>query len=182
MGSQLEYALKCDDVGPNGVTGERTLGDGDCRVLAERFELLDVTSASYNFSVLRKKNPQGYHLTGKVSGNVVQACARTSEPIQTAVSEQFDVFCCTATQLSEQDSLDELVDWDEKDVESIDGDFIQIGEIVAQYFGLAINPYLTGTDSESDVRHSSGIEVLTEDEAKRRASPFSVLKNLSDKA
>ena len=107
---------------------------------------------------------------GTFKAQFVQSCAVSAEDLPVSVEEP--VFFRFVPE-SEQHAPDEEIEIDAEDCDEIEysGTHFDLGEAVAQSLGLAIDPFLTGSDAD-EARKTAGIGT-PEDQG-----PFAVLKRL----
>ena len=130
--------------------------------LAVRFTLLSLDLLTAALEVTREA--AGIRITGQVHGAGTQPCVASAEPVSFLITERIALFL---TEAAQNDGEKELSSAD-LDVDPLDGDIIDLGEIAAQAFALGLDPYprLPG----------SVVGVISEDEAIALRSPFAVLK------
>ncbi len=95
--------------------------------------------------------------TGTVEAKWLQACSVSGEDISVSAKEDLHLRFVPHRDIepSEEEIEVELADIDEIE---ISGDSFDLGEAVAQSFGLLIDPYAIGPDAET-VRKEKGIQV-----------------------
>ena len=112
-------------------------------------------------------------LTARIQADVVQSCVVTLEPIRTALDQPLEIL------YAHEPEDPELLDSDpERDVELLEGDSLDIGEIAAAEMALMLDPYprAPGAALEGLGPSLSDDPADNGDEAgKRRPSPFEVL-------
>ena len=118
----------------------------------------------------------GVRIKGHVSGEVVQACVVTLEPVVTTIEQEIDqIFVPEGSKLARivLDGAGEMVlDPDGPDLpEQVTGDTIDAGALVAEFAALDIDPY----PKKAGVTFKEHIE--SRDEAEKKPSPFAVLKD-----
>lgn len=130
--------------------------------LCARFGLLTLASLTASLEVRREA--AGIRVMGSVAGKGAQPCAASAEPVPFHVKEPIALLL---TDAAPEGGEIELAS-DDLDVEILDGDVIDAGEIAAQAFALGLDPYprLPGTIAG----------IISEDEAVQARSPFAVLK------
>jgi uncharacterized metal-binding protein YceD (DUF177 family) len=173
----VEVAL--EDLPEEGAT-YRLSADATVRAeLAARFGILalDRFDAELNLSWVRKG--QVLSLTGHLSADVVQSCVVTLEPVPATVEEEVDIVFAR-----EVDAAAEVVDPDE--AEPLEGDILDIGEIVSEELSLALDPYPRSPNIDpAALVLGPGATYLTEDEAPDGEPagnrPFEVLAGLRPK-
>lgn len=107
------------------------------RALALRFELIEIGRLRSDCQ-LRRLEDGLIEVTGHLSASVVQRCVATLEPVPAVVSADFRRLFTT------DDGVDgEVVDIDPDAelIEPLDGELLDLGEIVAEELALAMDPY-----------------------------------------
>lgn len=134
----------------------------ECAALAARFGLINLDRLTAALEI--KREATGIRITGQVHGQGAQPCVASAEPVPFLVTERIALFL---TEAAQNDSEMELSS-DDLDVDPLDSDVIDLGEIAAQAFalGLDLYPRLPG----------SVAGVINEDDAIALHSPFAVLK------
>lgn len=107
--------------------------------LAKRFGLLALDRL---IATVRLKRLRGstIRVEGRFVADVVQTCVVTLEPVASHIAEDFTVTFAPAAETGEEAELD-LSPWAEDLPEPLDGESIDIGETVAQFLALALDPY-----------------------------------------
>ena len=143
----------------------------ECRALAKRFDILEVEDLNAFLTIRPGANPALITVEGEIMAHVVQACCVTLAPVKEVVQDSFSDLLTTDPELL---GSDEEEDEDsDKPVELIRSDNIDIGEIVAQWLSLALNPY-----PRSDAPLYEHVEQNTESGTH---TPLDVLGNLKGK-
>lgn len=130
--------------------------------LAVRFGLLNLDRLNAALEV--KRETTGIRITGQVHGAGAQPCVASAEPVPFLVTERIALLLTDATPEGGDIELSSA----DLDVEVLDGDIIDLGEIAAQAFALGLDPYPRLAGSVAGV--------ISEDEAIAQRSPFAVLK------
>jgi len=159
--------------GPETLLAKKAELDG----LAKRAGLPKILFLKGNFEV--KQDGSGlYVLTGSLEARVIQTCVKTGEDFEDQVSDSFQTLFI-APEFYEKMDAEEIEALE--DYEVLEEDKVDIGELIAQYFILSLDPYphLKGDISEKIA--TSDMKVLTEQEDNKAKSPFAVLKNLKKK-
>jgi uncharacterized metal-binding protein YceD (DUF177 family) len=159
---EFSRPLRAHEVGgmPRRLTLEADAGER--AALCARFGLLTLDSLTASLEVRREA--AGIRVTGSVAGSGAQPCVASAEPVPFRLKEAIALLLTDATPEGGEIELAS----DDLDVEILDGDVIDAGEIAAQAFALGLDPYprLPGTVAG----------ILSEDEAAQARSPFAVLK------
>lgn len=152
--------------------------------LSRRAGVVSVEALEAQMTLERTPGNGLIHVTGTLTGAVVQNCAVTMDKIQTTIDEEFEAWYTDQPQVislagvrREKESLQtgaELPVTEEKDdpEAAVDG-FIDLGELAAQYFCLAIDPYVHA----EGVNYENNVETGMSEVASSRPNPFAALKN-----
>jgi len=111
------------------------------------------------------------HVTGRVLGTIVQSCIVTGEPVREHIDEIVDERFGPPGETP--DTVDLSLGEDEPPEPIIDN-MIDLGEIAAQYLGIAINPFpkAPGAEIPQRFRGEAG------DGQQARRNPFEALAAL----
>jgi uncharacterized metal-binding protein YceD (DUF177 family) len=165
---ELEFSrpFAVDRLGSCPVTEVIRASAEECAALARRLRV--VALAQLSASVTLQRTLSGLiHVSGRLEADVVQNCVITLADFPSHVEDGFAVDFGDAPSASEQEIN---VDIDYDPPEPIEGGAIDIGELVAQYLSLALDPHPRSPGAALDPE-------WVESEAVER-SPFAVLKKL----
>jgi uncharacterized metal-binding protein YceD (DUF177 family) len=139
--------------------------------LATRFELVSVESLTGDLIVERIKGGDLVRVRGRTAAEFTQSCAVTGVPIASKIEEIVDERF-TPTVETEND-VEITLDAEDPPEPFINGE-IDLGEVIAQYLGVAIDPYLKAPGAEIPQQYQP-----EEDEIPAtRKNPFEVLTTL----
>ena len=148
------------------------------RGLARRLGLAAIASLTATVTVDSRKSGKIVVVEGRFEAEVTQTCVVTLEPLVRTVSESF------ALRLAPEPGPDDaaIIDVDpvtEDEPEPIEGDSVDIGELVAQHLSLALDPYprAEGASLDADTLAAAG----GADDAAAEG-PFAKLARLKPKA
>src|SRR5262249_41166557 len=141
--------------------------------LARRFDLLELPRLEATARLRRARAGRCIEVDIALRAAVVQACVVTLDPVGAEIDEQISlVLGPTGGAEPEPEGgrgLDLIVDLDEP--EPLDGDEIDVGELVAQQLSLALDPYPRSAGADAVVG-----EVAQEAGSDPATSPFAVLQ------
>lgn len=158
---EFSHVLRAHEIGGAVRRVEIAANDGERAALAARFGLLALSQLTATLEV--KREAAWIKVSGQVKGRGDQACVASGEPVPFSVREAISL------KLGEAPAAGELeLASDDLDVEPLDGDIVDLGEIAAQALALALDPYPR--------RPGSVPGLLSEEEAIAARSPFAVLK------
>ncbi len=135
---EFSRPLTIDRIPDDGLDRTLTAKEDERQRLADRFGLLSLDSltAALHVQVVQRGQVE---VSGHLTAEVVQQCVVTLEPLSSRVECDIDVQCMNEPDFNPGSS--NLITPDEEDVEPIIDGVINLGEIVAQHFGAALDPY-----------------------------------------
>ncbi len=114
--------------------------------LSKRFDLQDLSGLTARVTLKRIKHGAQIRLSASFDVDVVQKCVVSLEPVPGHIAENFTILFEPAAPGSEPAAEEAergeiLIDDVESDAEPLFGEEIDIGECVAQYLSLSLDPY-----------------------------------------
>lgn len=171
---ELSRPLKVDRVPVGGIEEHIVASPTEREALAKRFGLIEIKRLEAFLNVDREEGAM-LAVTGTLVAEAVQPCVVTLEPIEEAIKEQVDVLFAPA-HLIKDDHEGGLGDLGEADPpEPIVGGIIDLGELAAQHFAMALNPYPRKEGASIGTIEITGKGARTETPAETR-KPFAVLQ------
>jgi uncharacterized metal-binding protein YceD (DUF177 family) len=123
------------ELAPGGARYALDANEAERAALARRFGLVAIESFSAEISLKWMAGNSFLCLQGRIRAVVVQTCVVTLEPVRAEIDQPIDI-------LYRPDAGEEEVDVDpEKDIEPLEGDSLDIGEIAAEEMVLMLDPY-----------------------------------------
>lgn len=136
--------------------------------LARRFGLVGVERLAASFDIRREA--AGVLAAGCVTGEVVQACSVTGEPLTTVVDEPVSLRFVEPSAHGEEVELS----GDALDTVEIEGGSIDLGEAAAETMALALDPFPRSPDAAAALK-AAGVK------GEGEAGPFGALAGLKAK-
>ncbi|MBI3514084.1 MAG: DUF177 domain-containing protein [Proteobacteria bacterium] len=122
--------------------------------LARRFALVELGALEATVRLRRARAGRYVELDARLRAAVVQSCVVTLDPVAAALDEPFALlFGPLDAPAATPGSVDLVVDLDEP--EPLEGDSLDIGELVAQQLSLALDPYPRSAAAADDVAAAS---------------------------
>ena len=138
-----------------------------CDAVAKRLDIPAVRSLQATLHL--KPIDRGVHLDGQLSATLERRCVASLEPLEEIIDETMQLTFSREANLKKDG--DDFI-FDHEDEELLEGDDLDLGDIVIQQLALAMEPY----------PRKSGAATLVDDYGKTgETSPFAVLKNLQTK-
>lgn len=172
-GSEFSRHITLAKVGPDGVTREISADAAELSALAERFGLVAIDALSATITLEQDEASHRVHLRGSLKAEVVQSCVVTLEPVASQVAGDLAVTYTTVDGAPEpvrdMAADDDVAPGADDEPDFLDGDTIDLGEVVAEHLGIYLDPY---------PRRPGVVFSPDHEEDPAQASPFAVLQDL----
>lgn len=142
---EFSRPVRLDDIGPRGLDLEIAASAHERELLAKRFSLQRIDKLDAAVQLRRIDGGGKVRLTGHLDASVVQTCVVSLEPVDETVAEDIDI---VFERVPEGASAREVVLAAAEEAEPLEGDTLDVGEVVAEELALALNPYPRRADSE----------------------------------
>lgn len=185
---EWSHFVEADKIGTAPVKLKLSPNAEERKRLAKRMALTDLKNLESDLVISRDAGSNVIFISGQIHAEVVQPCVITAKPVKSEVQDSFEAWYADPKEAvsfakakkekqeregegGEMPFLDES-----EDPEPVIEGKIDVGELVAQYLSLAINPYPT----------AEGVE-LPEEPIKAAAespiyeNPFAALKDWKNK-
>jgi uncharacterized metal-binding protein YceD (DUF177 family) len=172
---EFSYLVKVGHISANPVQVHVEADERERTNLAELWKVETVNRLAADLQIARWKK-DGVRIKGHVTGEVVQSCVVTLEPVVTSIEQDIDqIYVPEGSKLARivLDGAGEMVlDPEGPDLpEQFTGDTIDAGALVAEFAALDIDPY----PKKEGATFKEHIE--SKDEEDKKPSPFAVLKD-----
>lgn len=193
MSTQHEFVFNVSaaKIGPEPYKAAFVADSKALRLLAKRYGIEAVNSLEGEVVLRRESDGMTISATGHFHAEVVQSCVTTLEPVPDQIAETFEGWFLDESQASsferarrkklEVDATDMPLEDNESPIEderdepdTIKGGMVEVGELVAQYLSLALNPY---PHSPAAVQQGP----LGDESDLKKPNAFAVLKDLIKK-
>lgn len=135
-GPEFSLPLAVDKVSPSGLEQTVNADAAQRARLAERFGLLELSRLAAELSVTPTRAGSVISVTGRMEADVVQQCVVSLEPIAARIEQDINVLFADPVLLEEGETMEEG-----EDIEAVVDGFIDLGELLAQHLGVALDPY-----------------------------------------
>ena len=174
---EFSRPLALRDIGAAPHRVELTARPEERRELAHRFGLEDIPSLS-GVVTLRWRNDE-ILVEGHIKAEVTQSCIVTLEPVKDVIDEDFTVVYAEQPDKAQEDEPPEDVYAEPRElVEPLEGDSIDLGELLAQQLSLGLNPYPRKEGVELEEVQSPPEKGAADEAEDESENPFAVLKQL----
>lgn len=142
----------------------------ECAALAARFGIRSLRNVSADLSIRRVPGGTAVRIEGAFSADVVQACVVSLQDVHGHIDGQFDTYFTEDAEQAREEIAFTLDD-DLDAAEMVHNGMIDLGEVVAQYLSLELEPYprAPGVNLAAQL-HETGTA--------KKANPFQVLEAL----
>lgn len=153
--------------------------EDECRLLAQRFGQQSIRDLRACLTLAWLNPGRILSVSGSIGAEVLQTCVVSLEAVRSVVEEDINlVFARDAEELRDIE--------DRKDAELLEGETIDLGEVVAEEFSLALDPYPRREDIDlAKIDLGPSVTILNGEEAEQlfeRQAPFYVLAPLKSKS
>jgi len=169
---EFSRLLGLDEIDSDGSQCKIRADGEECAALARRFGILAVYGLSATLSFSKSTEGETVAVRGRLSARVEQKCTVSLDPFDENISAEIDQIFVRTRDRPMAIILDP--EKDEAYDEIIEGNSIDIGEMVAQCLSLELDPY----------PRKPGVEYIQQDEIvldSEIVSPFSALVRLQRK-
>lgn len=164
---EFAHPVPLSEIGGKPVYHRLVADERQRAALARRFALVSLDALQGEVGLSRDED--GILALGSLTARVVQACVVSGAPVSADISEDFRVrFVPEASFAPDQE-----IELEEGDCDTLfhDGRVVDLGELLAQTLGLAINPYPRSPDADAALK-AAGVKEAGE------AGPFAALAAL----
>lgn len=180
MDKGLELSLKVEELGDKPIQYELEANAADLEGLAERFGLVSLSLLKATGEVADKGNSQGIMVIGSLEAELEQQCTVSLKPVAERVKEDFELLLVDPEMANRMDEDEAYLDEDAPDYDALEGDIIDVGEVIAQTLSISMNPYPRADDATIDV--SKNTNVTVDEPELEKPNPFAELAKLKDKS
>lgn len=171
---EFSFILGLDKIAPGGSKLALEADAETRKRLAERFDLLSLDRLVAQLTVTRSASGIPVRVCGWLEASVVQACIVSLEPVPSNIKEPIEVEYAPGATEEE----DEVFSLDQPDPpEPLDGDSLELGELVAQHLSIGLDPYPRKSGADASDWADGGAE----QGGNATPSPFAILEQLRKK-
>ena len=139
--SEIERVVDVDRMGTGGAALDIVASDGERAALAKRFGFLGLPAFAARVTVDRRLGGQ-IVVEGRLRGRIIQACVLTLDPVTQDLDDTFRVvFKRDMADELDPESGEAVLNAQTDAPEPLEGNMLDVGEIVAEQLSLAADPY-----------------------------------------
>lgn len=161
--------------------------DDESQALAKRFDLLSLQDLKAELSVMPHAGGTKYEVTGQITAKVVQESVISGKPVETMIRQDVSAWYADETRIAsfekakkqrDRSDIEEEheIKTEEQEPETVTNGAIDLGEVAAQFLGLALDDFPRSEDENEGA--GDHIEVNPDE---TRDNPFAKLAQLKDK-
>jgi len=131
--------VRIDEIPPSGLRVTLGVDEASRARIAERLELVALARLDAVVRVVleRARPERRVRLEGRIEALATQTCVVTLEPVDARIDAAFERILDEAAPAADE----AVVDPELPDVEPLEGDLVDIGEIVIEELSLALDPF-----------------------------------------
>ncbi len=184
MQPEFSRPVSVDRIGSIATTQHLEASAEERAALAQRFDLQALDRLTATLTLRRARGGQYISVSGHVSGAAVQTCVVSLEPVPATVESDFAVILGPIDGAPERGEID--ISEEDDALEPWPEEGLDLGELAAQYFSLALDPYPRAAGAEVPNAYQPN-EVEDEGyyntaEAQSKPNPFAALAGLAKKS
>jgi uncharacterized metal-binding protein YceD (DUF177 family) len=159
IAAEISRPLALDALPEEGVTVDLEASPDERGALAARFDLVALDRLVGEVRVRPADAGATVHVAGRLDADVVQRCVVTLEPVPAHVAAEFDRLFSRELPPHAQGEVE--VDPEAELPEPLEGDRLDLGEILAEELSLALDPYPRSPEAdrflaEFEAEHGGG--------------------------
>jgi len=179
--NELSRLVSVENIDKKGHSMTVTATAEECAALATRFGLQNIDHLTGTITIT--PHTARFHVTGVLDAAVQQISVVSGDPVPTIIRHDIDAWFTDHTKIAsfEQERQrrdtaqdDKEIKDEQDDPEQIINGMIDVGEVCAQFLGLALDDFPRGAD-ESYGDH------IEKDEQDNKPNPFAALAAIKDK-
>ncbi len=178
--SDLSLSLAAAEIDRDAKSFEVKATPEQLAEIAERFDLVALKTMTATVSVSSKGPDEGILVSGHVYADLTQRCISSLADVPEVVDIPFSLLLVSPEAADRMDADENYMDIDQPEYDALEGDTVEIGEIVAQTVAISMNPYPRAEGAELAGANKTGIS-FNEPELEKK-NPFAALGKLKDES
>ena len=176
---EFSVEINLESIGSEPCEVNMEAGQNERAALSRRFGLISVDSLSAKLRLKWLKPGRILLVSGQIAADVQQSCVVTLNPIPAKVTEDVEIIFARAS----EDTADII---DPKEVEPLESETLDLGEMVSAEMLLALDPYPRDLHIDpAALKLGPDVSLINEEEmssTEKRANPFEILAELQPKS
>jgi len=181
-GHKIEFSRVVDvtNLGAKGRHFKFQATEEEQDALRERYSVVAVQNLTAECSLI----PHGkgrFKMEAVFRAKIIQECGISLEPVTEDISNSFIITLHQNNKKNNKEETEIDFEIDEDDIEYLTSTSVDMGDLIAQYISLEINPYprkedATGKELGKEIIQDDDLSLVTE-----KKNPFAILKSLKHK-
>lgn len=167
----IDWTHNVTDIPAGGLDRERRATEAERAAIAKALDLLKLDRLATHYRI-KSVAGGGYHLSGKLTADVEQACVVTLDPVAAKIDAPFDVEFRPEVETADNDEDANVLAG--PDVEILERGIIPVGRIVVETLSASLDPYPRRPNAEFTWQDQKAQEA-------EKSSPFAALSKLKNK-
>lgn len=176
---EFSYFINIKDVSSRGKHFKLAATQEECDELAKRFELVSLKDLHAILEMKDEGKNHGITLLGKFSAVAEKSVGISADVHEVFVDEAVNIRFLSEDRITPELEEENLMTLDSEDLEPLPEDTIDLGELIAQYLGLSVDPFFS--DEYIMPQGDIGQGVSFNEPALEKPNPFAILSGLKDK-
>ncbi len=176
---EFSYIVKVKDVSTKGKLCKLVATQEQCDALAKRFDLEGLKDFQANLEIKDAGKDQGVTLIGKLFATAYRRMGLSDDTSEVIVDDTINIRFLPESRITPELDEENMMTLDSEDLEPMPQDSFDLGELMAQYLALSVDPYLS--DDMLFCAENLGQGVSINEPELARINPFEVLSSLKDK-
>lgn len=177
---QFHITLKASELDRDEKQFSLSASEADCIAIAERLGLVSLAALTGDLKVRMKDHNEGVLVCGSVSATLVQRCIVSLADVPEKVEVDFELLLVDAETANRMDEDEVYLDDAAPEYDALEGDEIDLAEIVVQTLSINMDPYPRASDAAVTVASNPNVSV--NEGPLEKPNPFSALSKLKDKS
>ena len=153
--------------------------DSQLKDLETRFSVVSIEAIEASVKVYTREGP-GIMVEGSVKAQLVQSCITTLKDVPETIDTPLTLLLVDSETANRMDEDESFMANEEPEYDALEGDTVDIGEIVAQTVAISLNPYPRAEGATLSSGKNKNISV-NEPELEKK-NPFAILQKLKDES
>ncbi|MBO4520291.1 MAG: DUF177 domain-containing protein [Alphaproteobacteria bacterium] len=167
---EFSYMVDVNRIPTSGLSLNLQANEEQKSALAKRFGLEEIRSLTAEMT-FKRINKKRVRVDARFNAEVKQICVVTLEPFNQSVKDEFSVVFSQEDDVSLRLNEIDMDMNEDDDVEFLQSDKIDAGELIAEYLSLSLDPF----------PHAPNAKFESESDAETEKNAFSVLEKLKFK-
>jgi len=148
--------------------------------LVERFALVSLDKLEADIAIKNKGVGAGVLIWGQLKASFSQRCIVSLGEVPEILDVPFELLLVDPEMANRMDEEESYLDPDAPEYDALEGDIIEVGEVVAQTLSISMEPYPKASDAV--IKAPKNTKVSLNEPELEKPNPFSVLSKLKDKS